>query len=525
VRLACAGDPVAFRLLVERHQPMVRARAARVSFDPHEVDDIVQESFLQAFVALGRLRDPDRFAGWLGGIVLNVARGMRRRIPLALLAEWPERPHPASADGLTTAEDLDRAEVLQAAVAELPAGQRKAVEMFYYADLPTGQIGETRGAAKASLHKARRRLRAYITAHRPDLVPAASRRTSMTAVRIAHAEPLPGERPNGDFNFDQVVVVLADDPRGRVLPIWLAGGDADSLWRLLDRPRGQAELSALPPELTSEALTGQLLTAAGITVTGVDIDELGPAVTAARIGFTGPGGTRHVTGRLGLGLALAVASGAPVRVADAVMNQLAVPVHGGDLLGPFLPREPAPAPAHPRRRRRFEPRNLAFVDGLDRWEFGGSFRRAAQGGGRGYGDASGSHWHDYSCTAANQTAILAAAVPEPYGSAFLCQSIFADDYLTATVTFRAELRTEDVVGPAGLRLRVRTAGPPRPALGDEDERPDGDDHIVTITASHDWTRHEVSAQIPADADTIGFGITLARPGRVELRRAELTRSV
>ena len=48
---------------------------------------------------------------------------------------------------------------------------------YYYADQPAGQVAGTPGAAKASLHKARRRLREYITAHRPDLIPAATRRT------------------------------------------------------------------------------------------------------------------------------------------------------------------------------------------------------------------------------------------------------------------------------------------------------------------------------------------------------------
>ena len=182
-----------------------------------------------------------------------------------------------------------------AAVADLPAGQRKAVEMFYYADLPAGRLGESPGAAKASLPKARRRLGDYITAHRPDLIPAVSRRMHMTAVRIAHAELRPGGRPNGDFNFKQVVVVLADDPCGRALQIWLTGRGADSLWRLLDRPRGGAELSALSQELTSEALTDPVLRAAGVTVTGVDIDELGPEVTAARIEFIGLGRTQHLT--------------------------------------------------------------------------------------------------------------------------------------------------------------------------------------------------------------------------------------
>jgi RNA polymerase sigma-70 factor, ECF subfamily len=71
VRLARDGDPAAFRLLVERHLPMARARAARLCPQPDDADDAVQDAFLQAFIALDRLRDPGRFAGWLGGIVAN----------------------------------------------------------------------------------------------------------------------------------------------------------------------------------------------------------------------------------------------------------------------------------------------------------------------------------------------------------------------------------------------------------------------------------------------------------------------
>lgn len=131
----------------------------------------MQEAFLQAFAGLGRLRDPDRFGAWLAGIVRNISRAAARQAPLMLLAEWPEDLHPASAQSLPSAEDLDRAEVLRAAVAGLPVGQRRAVELYYFADLPAGRIGGSPGAAKASLHKARRRLREHITARRPDLIP------------------------------------------------------------------------------------------------------------------------------------------------------------------------------------------------------------------------------------------------------------------------------------------------------------------------------------------------------------------
>jgi DNA-directed RNA polymerase specialized sigma24 family protein len=60
-----------------------------------------------------------------------------------LLAEWPEGLHPVSAHGLPSADDLDRAEALRAAVAGLPDGQRRAVELYYYADLPAGQIARS----------------------------------------------------------------------------------------------------------------------------------------------------------------------------------------------------------------------------------------------------------------------------------------------------------------------------------------------------------------------------------------------
>jgi hypothetical protein len=124
VRLARDGDPVAFRLLVERYRPMVRARAPDLGAHPADLDDVAQESFLQAFLALERLRDPDRFAAWLAGIVLNVWRSLVRRAPVTLLPDWPEQLHPAASDGLPSADDLDRADALRAAMADLPAGQR-----------------------------------------------------------------------------------------------------------------------------------------------------------------------------------------------------------------------------------------------------------------------------------------------------------------------------------------------------------------------------------------------------------------
>jgi RNA polymerase sigma-70 factor, ECF subfamily len=500
VRLARAGDPAAFRLLVERHLPMARARASWLCPDPGDVDDVVQESFLQACLGLERLRDPDRFAGWLGGIVLNVHRALRRQAPLVLLADWPEQLHPVSAYGLPSADDLDRAEVLRQAVADLPAGQRHAVALYYYADLPTGQIADSAGAVSSSLHKARRRLREHITAHRPDLIPAVARRTSMTPVRIAHAEPWPGDLGDGRFAVNQILVVLTVDTGHRAVPLWLDSNDGASLWRLLSPQATQAAMERVP-----EQLTDRLLRAAGITVTGVDIDELGPGVTAARIGLTGPGGPHQVTARLADGLSLAAAAGAPIRVADTVMDQLAVPVEGSGLLAAFLPRAPT-APHHVRRPRQ-KPANLAFADGLEQWELTGSYLH----------HASDSHRQDYSCTTQGHSVVLRSAVPEPYGFAVLRQTIFADDYRGGSVVFSGELRTTNVADQAGLFLRV-SRGPVRA------RRDDPDNHLAGVTGSVGWARQEVTAEVPDEESLIiHFGAFLIGRGQVELRDADLAR--
>jgi RNA polymerase sigma-70 factor, ECF subfamily len=462
VRLARDGDPVAFRLLVERYQPMVRTRAAGLSRNRSDVDDIVQEAFLQAFVALDRLRDPDRFAGWLAGIVRNVSRNLQRHDPPVLLPEWPEPLHPTALDAVPSPDDLDREATLRAAVADLPAGQRRAVALYYYADQPADQIAESPGAARASLHKARLRLRAHIAEHRPDLIPAASRRPNMTSVRIARGEHRPARAHQVHTRVPTYLVVLVDDAGGRELPVWLLPFDGHRLQQLLGRDQ------AGPGEATSaDELTVELLRVADARVTGVEVEELGPEVTAARIRLAGPAGPQQVTARLAEGLAVAIATGAPLRVADAVMERLARPAAPGGV-GPALAadptasggageREPAvPAPGVPRARPRFAPRNLGFAGGLDGWTFLGSFSE----------HASDAHWHDYSAAAENGSAVVFSAVPEPAGFAALGQELYCDDYHGSVITFSAEFRTADAPGRAGLFLRVNEGQPIRGPVTD-----------------------------------------------------------
>ena len=339
----------------------------------------------------------------------------------------------------------------------------------------------------------------------------------MTTVRIVPARYIrPRRAPDGsdvpDWWPHQRLIVLADtvptkDGGHRAVPLWVVAGHKGLLGRL-GRPAADAEVTS---GLLETAV--RLLGTAGTEVSAVDIEpasddvpELRSDTVTARVELATAAGSRPVTVGAEYGLALAAVAGAPVRVSDAVMDRLAVPVPGQDVLAPFLP----PADARPPGglARRFEPRNMAFTDGLDYWELAGSFSADGQPAGP-----------DYSCTAADQSAVLAATVPEPAGSAVLVQAIAAEDYRGRAVTFRGQLRTTDIAGQAGLHLAVRR--PP--------DEPGGApllDHGSSLTApgSSDWTWHEVTMPVPAKATGIRFGISLAGRGRIELRGAELTQA-
>jgi hypothetical protein len=334
----------------------------------------------------------------------------------------------------------------------------------------------------------------------------------MTVVRIAHAEPRPGRMPEGVVRISSFLVLLADDAAHRALPLVLRGPAGHSLWQLLDRPADEVLAGVL------EETAARLLHAAGVQLTGVDIEptgedaaELDADAVEARIGLDTGGETRHLMVSAGYGLALATAAGAPVRIADDIMDRHAVPIQGDDLLAQFRPPLPPGAggrASRPRQLWRFEPRNLTFTDGLALWELAGNFLAAGQ-----------PHWQDYSAQAMDGSAVLASAVPEPSGFAVLVQTIYADDYRGAAVTFRGQLRATDVADHAGLHLAVGPVeAPPGAHLRERGSS------SLAAPGSGDWTWHEVTMPVPADAAVIRFGISLTGLGRIELRRAQLNRA-
>lgn len=80
-----AGDADAFGKLVARYHDACWRFAYHMLGERADADDVVQESFLRAYLAIGRYDERDQFRGWLFRILTNqcrnaiTARGRRTR--------------------------------------------------------------------------------------------------------------------------------------------------------------------------------------------------------------------------------------------------------------------------------------------------------------------------------------------------------------------------------------------------------------------------------------------------------------
>lgn len=174
VERASAGDRIAFDRLLDRHlEPSFRTAMAILG---HEADarDVTQEVFVKAWRQLPRLRDPERFAAWLGRIVVNscrsALRGRRRmivrEIPAASIDEAASR-HPAGGEFTERTANRD---LLERAFGRLDAEGRTILVLHHYDERPIGEIalllGIPEGTAKSRLHAARRALERALEAER-----------------------------------------------------------------------------------------------------------------------------------------------------------------------------------------------------------------------------------------------------------------------------------------------------------------------------------------------------------------------
>ena len=190
VRRVRAGDSALFEILMRRHNQRVYRVVRAVLKDEADVEDVMQQAYINAFTHLHQFEDRSQFSTWLIRIALHEAFGRRRKMQRAETTtarnrsgvdddrgEFMETLTSPEADPERRAYAQELHRVLEAAVDTLPEGYRTVFMLRDIEGLSTSETGQGLGlgdeAVKTRLHRARAMIRRAVTARIGEVAPGA----------------------------------------------------------------------------------------------------------------------------------------------------------------------------------------------------------------------------------------------------------------------------------------------------------------------------------------------------------------
>jgi RNA polymerase sigma-70 factor, ECF subfamily len=147
-----AGEPDAFGELVGRYYDACWRFAYHMLGERADAEDVVQDTFLRAYLAIGRYDERDQFRGWLFRILTNLCRNaqtsrgrrVRRFVQDDLALDQAPAPLAAASDGV---EDV----ALLRALSQIEPQQREALLLKYAEGLEYGEISAMTGVGESAL--------------------------------------------------------------------------------------------------------------------------------------------------------------------------------------------------------------------------------------------------------------------------------------------------------------------------------------------------------------------------------------
>ncbi|MEL6383962.1 MAG: sigma-70 family RNA polymerase sigma factor [Cyanobacteria bacterium J06626_18] len=159
------GRTAAFRNLYRRHQQPVRATLHQLC-GVDNLDDLVQEVFLRAWIGLPRFRQSAKFSTWLYRITWNVATDCRRQKGKARSHRHSLPPTDFTTGQTPTLNQLHYQDVVQRSLQTLTLDHRAVIILHDLEDLPQQEVATILnvpvGTIKSRLHHARAAMRQFL---------------------------------------------------------------------------------------------------------------------------------------------------------------------------------------------------------------------------------------------------------------------------------------------------------------------------------------------------------------------------
>ena len=171
-----SGDDAAFAQLYEMYFRRIHNFAVSKLGNASEAEDVTQDVFAAAFSCIDRFEGKSDLIVWIYGITRNVVNNRLRKragIRQISLEELPPELTPVANGPERDAVARESLRRVEAAIGELPAAQRRILELRLSRRLAIRKIAEimnrSEDAVKSSLYRTRQTLAARLPDAKPDL--------------------------------------------------------------------------------------------------------------------------------------------------------------------------------------------------------------------------------------------------------------------------------------------------------------------------------------------------------------------
>ena len=171
IRLSLAGHSEAYGQLVERYQDRLYSAMLHVVGSPDEAEDVVQDSFVQAYIKLNTFQGNSRFFTWVYRIAFNNALSRRRRRRSDMSIEQSRETSGGEPEDRNEAPDEpmlrdERISMVKAAMRRLTEEHRSILILREMQDMAYEDIAEILdiniGTVRSRLSRARNQLHDYL---------------------------------------------------------------------------------------------------------------------------------------------------------------------------------------------------------------------------------------------------------------------------------------------------------------------------------------------------------------------------
>ena len=164
INRAQSGDEGAFVDLIRVYYPFVYAIVIRIVNDPHDAEEIVQDTFLNAYRGLGQYQEMEKFQNWLGEIARNRARSWLRKQRIDTVPIDEVNEHTLGTEDLPDEQLIRREqrELIRRAMETLSEKDREIAHAYYLEGASYDELISTHGlsynAIAFRLSRAKRQL-------------------------------------------------------------------------------------------------------------------------------------------------------------------------------------------------------------------------------------------------------------------------------------------------------------------------------------------------------------------------------